>query len=43
MLLKYKDLYKIRSFPHAFDHKIFLKKLLWKSCEKIFFGRGNIF
>ena len=42
-LLKYKDLYKIRSFPHALDHQIISKKMLWKSCEKKFLGGGNIF
>jgi len=43
MILEYKELYKIKSFPHALDNQISFKKLLWKSCEKIFFGRGNIF
>jgi len=37
------DLNKIRSFPHALDNQIFFKIILWKSCEKIFFGGGNIF
>ena len=41
--LSYEDLYKIISFPHALDHQIILKKILWKSCEKFFFGGGNIF
>jgi len=41
--VKYKDLYKIRSFPHALVHQIFFKIKLWKSCEKFFFGGGNIF
>jgi len=41
-LLKNKDLYKIKSFPHTLDQQIFLKKIMWKSCEKFFF-EGEIF
>jgi hypothetical protein len=43
ILFKYKDLYKIRSFPHTLDIHIFFKKMMWKSCEKFFFRGGNIF
>ena len=43
ILFKYKDLNKIRSFPHALDIQIFLKKMMWKSCEKVFLRGGIIF
>jgi len=43
ILFKYKDLYKIRSFPHALDIHIFFKEMMWKSCEKFFLRGGNIF
>ena len=42
ILQKYKELYKIKSFPHTLVQKIFFLLKLWKSCEKFFLDRGNI-